>query len=461
MNKNIRWLLFTVITGILLANAHSLRPIFWVSWLAVIAFIYLSFKNLPHKAALLGLIAGFISSLSLFLYLLQLSNITVALLLTALRSLQYALFAYLFSQAFKHLNKYLLLLFVPALAAAVDLIMILFSPHGSGGSMAYSQMDFSPMVQLARFGGVPFIVFGLFLMGSLVAVLLIEKHLGLVVGLVVLVGLMFLNGQASGNVQEPTLRLNVMATDRFESSDADWDEVWSYYRETIESSENSYDIFILAEKLFELNEEDVGILLDEIQVLAKKVDAAVLIGVDEVHADAAYNRAYFVTADEVYSYDKIHMIPGYEDHFEVGSEPLVIDFRGHKIGVAICKDMDFPDTIRAYGDAEVDLMLEPAWDFYDDDWFHSRMAVMRGIENGFYIARSARRGLLNVSNPLGEIIVESSSTSDEMGMISAAVAPAFERTVYTRFGYLFGYLAVFIVVVGVLVIYKERINSNA
>ena len=48
--------------------------------------------------------------------------------------------------------------------------------------------------------------------------------------------------------------------------------------------------------------------------------------------------------------------------------------------VAICKDLDYPPLGRAYARAEVGLLLVPAWDFQNDGWLHSRMAVMRGVE---------------------------------------------------------------------------------
>ena len=49
--------------------------------------------------------------------------------------------------------------------------------------------------------------------------------------------------------------------------------------------------------------------------------------------------------------------------------------------MAICKDMDFPDTIRNDSHAGLRLMAVPAWDSDVDAWLHARMAVLRGVEN--------------------------------------------------------------------------------
>ena len=67
------------------------------------------------------------------------------------------------------------------------------------------------------------------------------------------------------------------------------------------------------------------------------------------------------------------------------------------VGVAICKDLDFPPLGREYGNRGVGLLFVPAWDFNVDGWYHSRMAIMRGVESGFSIARVAKQGLHTVS----------------------------------------------------------------
>jgi apolipoprotein N-acyltransferase len=87
------------------------------------------------------------------------------------------------------------------------------------------------------------------------------------------------------------------------------------------------------------------------------------------------------------------MIPGFESHFALGTAPLIFEHEGVRYGVAICKDMDFPALGREY--AGVAIMLVPAWDFVDDAWLHSRMSILRGVESGYAIARSARNGVLH------------------------------------------------------------------
>ncbi len=232
-----------------------------------------------------------------------------------------------------------------------------------------------------------------------------------------------------------------MTTDQFEGGERSWQVIWEEYKKSILASENAdLDIVLLPEKLFPISEEDMLSLKQEVQNLAREFDLAIVVGVDESSAQADYNRAYFISSEGIQTYYKIHMIPGYESHFEIGKGLLVIDYRGKRIGIAICKDLDFPQTIRTYGESEVDLMLVPAWDFYEDDWFHSRMAVLRGVENGFTVVRSARRGFLTVSDGQGRILEEERSQKSGMVVLLTEVNGDHTQTVYSRYGDFFAWI---------------------
>lgn len=104
--------------------------------------------------------------------------------------------------------------------------------------------------------------------------------------------------------------------------------------------------------------------------------------------------------------------------------------------VAICKDMDFPDTIRGYDAA---VMLVPAWDFEEDAWFHSRIAVLRGVENGTTVVRSARDGLLTVSDDRGRVLAEIPSASAPQTILEQIPTGPREATAYSVIGETFGW----------------------
>ena len=93
-----------------------------------------------------------------------------------------------------------------------------------------------------------------------------------------------------------------------------------------------------------------------------------------------------------------HFMAPPEREFVSGSEFPVNPIDGVNYGVAICKDMHFASLGRGFGARDAGVMLVPAWDFHHDGWMGANMTKLRGVENGFVVVRSARDGLLSVSD---------------------------------------------------------------
>jgi apolipoprotein N-acyltransferase len=70
------------------------------------------------------------------------------------------------------------------------------------------------------------------------------------------------------------------------------------------------------------------------------------------------------------------------------------------------------------------------------------MAVLRAVENGFALARSARNGMLTLSDNRGRIIAESATVPGRFVSITGKVDVAHEQTFYTRTGDWFAWLCV-------------------
>jgi apolipoprotein N-acyltransferase len=104
--------------------------------------------------------------------------------------------------------------------------------------------------------------------------------------------------------------------------------------------------------------------------------------------------------------------------------------------------MDFPGLSREYAAEGASLLLVPAWDFNVDRWLHARMAVLRAVENGFAVARSARNGLLTLSDNRGRILAETATVPGRFVSITGKVNVAHEQTFYTRTGDWFAWLCV-------------------
>ena len=65
---------------------------------------------------------------------------------------------------------------------------------------------------------------------------------------------------------------------------------------------------------------------------------------------------------------------------------------GQPRGPADLQGHGFSALSREYARDGANLLLVPAWDFDLDRWLHARMAVLRGVENGFAVARAGATG---------------------------------------------------------------------
>ncbi len=75
------------------------------------------------------------------------------------------------------------------------------------------------------------------------------------------------------------------------------------------------------------------------------------------------------------------------------------------------------------------------------------MAVLRAVENGFALARSARNGLLTLSDNRGRILAEAATVPGRFMSITGQVNVSREKTFYTQTGDWFAWICVAIFVV--------------
>ncbi|MGD0189831.1 MAG: hypothetical protein ABSD74_03720 [Rhizomicrobium sp.] len=139
-------------------------------------------------------------------------------------------------------------------------------------------------------------------------------------------------------------------------------------------------------------------------------------------------------------YEKRRLVPGLETAFYTpGPGPRALS---NGIGLEICKDMDFQGMIREDEVATRPALLAvPAWDFDADDWSHARVAVMRSVENGVPMARTARDGLLTLNDRYGRIVAEKRTVGGFTTLIGdLPLAGRGGDTLYDRIGDVFGWI---------------------
>ena len=87
-------------------------------------------------------------------------------------------------------------------------------------------------------------------------------------------------------------------------------------------------------------------------------------------------------------------------------------------------------------------MLVPGWDFVVDASWHGHIALMRGVEDGFSVARAAKNGFLTVSDDRGRIVGEVRSSSAPFATLLVEVPAAHSWTLYQTLGDWFAWVAI-------------------
>lgn len=346
-------------------------------------------------------------------------------------------------------------LIFPAVWVTYEYLTTIFSPHSTFGNIAYTQMNFLPLLQVASVAGVSGITFCLFLFPASVATLWAgsgspAQKRAFAAG----VGTFFIVVMAFGwwrlhfaPKSEHSVVVGLMASDlaknlEIEEPDNNSRLMRDYLNQAKELVEQGAEVIVLPEKLSVLIEAEIGQFDNLFKEAAATHHTRFVVGVLRIAPGARLNEArmYSPESPSVLTYEKRHMLPKFESKLRPGTARVRIERPSGLWGIAICKDLDFPPLSRQYGNDGVGLMLVPAWDFGDDAWLHDRMAVMRGVESGFSIARAAKEGLLTVSDNRGRILAEKSSASAPFAVAVASVPVQNEKTLYARFGDWFAWL---------------------
>jgi apolipoprotein N-acyltransferase len=390
--------LAAIASGILLALANSLEPFWWAAWLAPIPLLVAAFRSNHGWSWVWAAIAALIGVTGRIGYDLMFLGIPGEAIVASISIVATGLAVTLTRGLVRRGRYTLAIFFYPAFVAGLGALAQSGSPHGTGGSLAYSQMTFLPVIQIASLAGTAGIVFTVALFAALVAVVFQARNApprpfltysapALVVIAVLAFGLARLGAGPDAKTFPVGLAINDLASPSSRAPVDPADGAWKLYGLTLRVlAEAGAKLVVWPEKLAPLDApaaERVKKLLGD---AAHANNVYLVAGLTLIAADHRENRAWlFAPSGELIAdYSKQHLVPGFETPaFMPGNEDVVSSIDGDKFGVAICKDMDFDRLGRSYSKQGITAMLVPAFDFDSDAWSHASMAVLRGVEGGF------------------------------------------------------------------------------
>jgi apolipoprotein N-acyltransferase len=455
----------TLITAILIYFGTGLHPFWPLMWFAPLPVLIFASRASWRAAAAVATAAWFLGNLNLLHYY----SVTIAIppaivmLIYASWTLMFVLAVLLFRALARRGAYWTALLSFPAFWVSFEYVLNLVSVHGTGGNIAYSQLAFLPFLQLASLTGPWGMSFLLWMFPTALALAwhlrsnrrLAYRILGVTGGIlaaVLIFGAVRLALPASA---EP-VKVGLVSSDGpnegvAEEGTATAALFQNYAPSVAKLAEQDAQVVVLPEKLGVAVDPDTSKVDAELQSLADQNHVRVVAGMIRVVPPSTtnpvkirYNEARIYTPGApVESYDKEHMLPPFESKLTPGTKLtlLAADGGSGTWGVEICKDMDFTQLSRKYGEAGAGLLLVPGWDFFSDWLEHGHMAIMRGVESGFSVVRSAKGGSLYVSDNRGRILAEVKSDSAPFATLLVTVPTAHDKTLYVVLGDWFAWVA--------------------
>jgi apolipoprotein N-acyltransferase len=425
----------------------GLHPHWWLTWLAAIPLLLLSYCAPAKWAFIVSFVSFALGSLNLWRYF-EILDLPIVIRLEAFLgpALIFASGIMLSRAFFLRGYRWLAALSLPAVWMSFEFIAS-FGPNGTALNLAYSQMNFLPVLQIASVTGIWGISFIVLFFSSAIAVALSSKSKTFAAASLAIVIAVLAFGAARLAIHHDGERVTIglAATDRkplLANQESDAAGIVQAYVEAIDQlAARGAQVVVIPEKIGPTMSDSSGPTLDAFSQAAAKNHVIVVVGLDHLDRPLKHNMSYVFAPNGKLekAYEKHYMVPHWEDGYERGTTIAILPDPHPHWATAICKDMDFPTLSRRYAQRGTGLLFVPAWDFTVDDWLHGRMAILRGVEAGFAIARSAKQGLMTITDNRGRVLAQQHS-SVGMATLLGEITVSPDLTLYARFGDWFAWL---------------------
>ena len=440
--------LATLTTAALLILGNGMNPVWPILWFAFLPILLLAAETSALLAFTSTFFAMLLGSLPILHYLhwVLRAPITAWLIPLSIASLLFAAGALLFRFFLRRNAPFAALIALPAFWSLTEFLFSNVPANGTAGSLAYTQERFLPILQLASLTGPWGITFLLLLFPSAIATAfhLRRHHLPhatrILASALALIAAALLFGtlRLAAPTPQQTIKVALLDTDTvvFADDPTSMQSLLHSYADHAEALANQgAKIILMPEKTGLFLDANAPTLDTLFQSVADRTGATLVLGVLHVTAPNRFNQARIYTPHRIVStYDKQHMLPPFESNLTPGNSLALLPNTPAPIGVAICKDMDFIHPALDYARANIDLLLDPAWDFTIDRTFHGHIAIMRGVEGGYAIAHTAKLGFLTVTDDRGRILAETRTNTAPFTSLLVNIPLHHDQTFFDQHG---------------------------
>ena len=356
-----------IATAAMVYFGNGLNPLWPLMWIAPLPVLVFALRSKWWATAMVTVAAMLLGNLNMWSYFTKTLGMPVSVWvgIFLVASVVFAAGVLLFRVLVLRGAVWSGLAALPAVWVTSEYVRNLTTPHGSAGSLAYSQLRFLPFLQLASITGPWGMSFVLLLFPAAIA---IGLHLRQTspkralqvagAGIGVVAAVLVFGAVRLAMPMTETARVGLITSDEKANATvtdpgADTERLFrDYAREAQKLAAGGAQAIVMPEKLGVTLEGKTAETDAVLQSVAAQTGATVVAGVVHVDAPVKYNEArIYAPGSDVQRYDKQHMLPPFESNLKPGTTLTLLPRPHQKWGVAICKDMDFASPARLYGEA--------------------------------------------------------------------------------------------------------------
>lgn len=166
--------------------------------------------------------------------------------------------------------------------------------------------------------------------------------------------------------------------------------------------------YFVHDQIVDRAEPSDGTFSRRVRDLAQRSGCAIVYGYPERARGGIYNSALCAgPAGDVLANHRKNLLPyDYEEtYFQRGASPTAFDLNGWRIGLVICYEVEFPETVRHHALAGCELVVAPT--ALTDQWavVAQRLIPARAFENNVFLAYANHAGVEDGNRYLGESVI--------------------------------------------------------
>ena len=159
------------------------------------------------------------------------------------------------------------------------------------------------------------------------------------------------------------------------------------------------------------DKDEYRVVVKKLKELSRESNTVICVGIEEHCKNRVYDSAFLIEGNKVYKYRKVHLVWDEPKRYSYGNLKFpVYNTRLGKIGMLICYDNEFPESMRCLKLMGAEIVCMPSgWPNKIAKWWDMLTRVRARENQVFLLAANAidnRCGRSRIVDPLGNVIAE-------------------------------------------------------